>query len=157
MGTPLDLARRSLRAIAWRLRRLPPPAAVLVGIVVLPIWAVTIGLTAVLFEAISRIDDARGNLAKTSRPLPSRVRWSAAGAAWLAIAVAVTGSGGPADSIPAVPRTATVPEVTIAPLPGSPQVPNPDAGSPIVRTATASPIVPPPAQAGFGQIGRAHV
>jgi micrococcal nuclease len=104
----MDFARRSFHSITRFAGRFPKGMAFIVGAIGLAIWAVTIGLTALIFECVARLDALRASRGDAT-PLPNRGRWAAAGAIWLATALTASAASGgaPARMIAAVPPTQT--------------------------------------------------
>src|SRR2546425_1208890 len=93
----MEFARRSFHSVTRLAGRLPKVPALVVGAIAVAIWAVTIGWAAVLFEGVTRLD-ARRARRPGATPLPSRGRWTAASAIWLATALTVSAASGSAPS-----------------------------------------------------------
>jgi hypothetical protein len=95
----MDLIRTSLRALVSRLRRMPGWAAILVGLLVVPLWAVTLGLAGLIHEVVSHFDAWRVRRSSAATPLRPAFRWATTAGIWvLVIALASNASATPTDA-----------------------------------------------------------
>jgi micrococcal nuclease len=125
------LIRRSLDLLVRALARLPRWFAVIVGIVAIPLWAVTLGLGGLMHEAVVKLDEARVRRSPTAKPAGRPMRLATTGLACVVVLAAASNLTGAstarAETGQAVGASAPTasPQPTLEPTPTSTPIATP--------------------------------